>query len=221
MIGAPDAGLDQQRELGGQIGSRCRRADLVTDHPDGFALAGQAQHGVDEVAALAACPGPPIQPAGAHDVVLWPGRPNEQLAGQFARPVSAERIRGIGLDIRRALRAVKDVVGADVHQGAVGGSAGQGELLSAQGVDPQRLARIPLDVIDPMKSGGVQDELGLEFGDTLGNGESVADVQRAQATVRPGSARSGEHGVGTQGSAQIDAELAIAAQKEDSHFGAF
>ena len=53
VVGSVCLGLDQQRDLRGQVAGEGRRARLIIYHADGSALGRQPEHGVDEVAAAA------------------------------------------------------------------------------------------------------------------------------------------------------------------------
>ena len=100
---------------------------------------------------------PAEQPRRAHDPRLLAGR---RLAVQLRPPVGAERRRRVRLDVRRALRAVEDVV-ARVRDER---RAELGRVLRAADVDRRRPLRVVLGAVDVRPRGGVQHEVRLEAG---------------------------------------------------------
>ena len=124
-----------------------RTAALVVDDRDFVALAAEPEHRADEVRA-----GPAEEPRRADD----PGvLPRHGLAVQLRPPVHGERIRRVGLDVRRPLRPVEDVVGREAHEGL----AELGDVLRPADVDRRCRLRVGFGAVDVRVGGGVQDEL--------------------------------------------------------------
>ena len=231
MIGAVCLGLDQQRDLRSQIVGKGRRARLIVHHADRAALGGQPEHGVDKVAAaaqpsLAARAGQAVESAGADDVVLGPGRAQQQLAGQLARPVGAQRVGRVGLHVGRTLSPIEDVIGADVEQRRADLAADQRHAMDGQRVHHQRLRRIFLYVIYAVIGRAVDHQVWGEAGDRRAQLGLVAHIERdrrgpvcfefdvLQAGCAAGRA---QHVVVGERRQQVAAKLAARADEQDPH----
>ena len=100
--------------MGGDVGQQIRaggRADLVVDHAETVALAGQPQHRLGEVAAARA-----IHPTGAEDQVIATGSPDQLFAFQLGRAIHTQRRGGIGFQPRLVAAAVEHIVGGVMDQ---------------------------------------------------------------------------------------------------------
>ena len=98
MHEAAHLALEQPDQGRRQVPGPRRRADLVVDDLHRVALAGQAQHRVDEVRAVH-----PVQPGRAHDRVLGGGAPAPGARLRASSSPYTERGAGrVGLDVRRA-----------------------------------------------------------------------------------------------------------------------
>ena len=111
---------DQSHERVGQVRGVGRAADLVAHDDDVALVVPEREHRLHEV-----LPGGAEEPRAADDeVALVRGR-GLGLAGRLRPSVGRQRAGGVGLDVRRALRAVEDVVGRGVHddRAHLGGAA--------------------------------------------------------------------------------------------------
>ena len=234
VIGAIRFGLDQQRDLRSQIFGKGRRARLIVHHADRAALGGQPEHGVDKVAAaarsnvvgFAARAGQAVESAGADDVVLGPGRAQQQLAGQLARPVGAQRVGRVGLYVGRAFGPVEDVVGADVEQRRADLAADQRHAMDGQRVHRQRLRCVSLDVIHAVIGRAVDHQAGNKTEYSRAQISLVAYVQRDRRgpvrfeldVLQAGcAARGAQHMVMRKGGQQVAAKLAARADEQNLH----
>src|SRR4029450_8120227 len=133
VVGAVLAGALEGADAVGQVGRVGRAAHLVVDHPEGVALAGQAQDGGDEVAAP-----DPVHPGGPDHVGAVPDLAHGLLAGQLGPAVDAGRGRLVVLAVAVGPPvgggAVEHVVGGQVDQLGVDLAAGQGQVAGADAV---------------------------------------------------------------------------------------
>ena len=119
------AAVDELARRRGQVPDVGRAAPLVVDDRDLVALGAEPQHRADEVV-----PGRAEEPRAAHDPRRLARR---GLAVELRPPVGGQRVRAVGLDVRRALAAVEDVVGrvGDERRAELGGVAVPPTLTSA------------------------------------------------------------------------------------------
>src|SRR5260370_596186 len=98
-------------DRGGDVAGAGRRADLVGDDPQDWALSGEPQHRLDEIAAVRA-----VDPGGAQDYVVGKSAAHGLIAGLLALTVNPEGLHRIILAIGALLGSVEDVIGREVDQ---------------------------------------------------------------------------------------------------------
>jgi hypothetical protein len=102
---------------------------------------------------------------------------HEVLACKFRNPIDIERVRSIVFSIGRVLLAPEDIIGADVHKGAIELSTDLGELAHGKRVHPERLAGIVLALVDPMERRCVNDHMGLHLGKHVSSIDEITDIK--------------------------------------------
>ena len=125
----------------------CRTPDLIVDDRDLVPLGAEPQHRPHEVVSRR-----PEQPGRTDDPRLLA---RCGLAVGLRAPVGRERVRRVGLDVRRALLPVEDVIArVEDDRAQLGG------LLRPADVDRGRALGIVLGAIDVSPGGSVQNEVG-------------------------------------------------------------
>src|SRR5260370_18050499 len=81
-------------DRGGDVAGAGRRADLVGDDPQDWALSGEPQHRLDEIAAVRA-----VDPGGAQDYVVGKSAAHGLIAGLLALTVNPQALHRIILSI--------------------------------------------------------------------------------------------------------------------------
>ena len=171
MCQIPPGSATISRVAARQVADVGGRAALVVDDAHLVPLGPEAKHRAHEVVAS------PAEEPGAPDD---PAVPHLALAEELRAPVRAERRRLVGLDVRRALRAVEDVVGGEVDDRR----AERGHVPRPLDVDAERACLVGLGAVHVRPGRRVQHEPGLvSEGDRL---RHVELVPRARIGVGEG-----------------------------------
>ncbi len=182
-----------------------RGPELVGNDAHLLALAHQAQHGGDEIAAARG---------------IDPGRPHDQrrgvelgcgdLAVVLGPAIGAERVRRRARRIGLVRGAIEDEVGRDMRKGRPGCARCAGQGRHGVDVDPARRRLVALGPVDSSIGSGVEHDGRPHVGDDARNGVGVGDVEIALGGSDDGDARG-------RGSLQGAAELARTAGDQDGH----
>ena len=190
----------------GEVAGERRAAELVVDDAQRVALAGEAEHGRDEVPAVAA-----EQPGGADDrVLVGRGRRDGVLTGELGAPVRALRRRRGGLQVRLGRRPVEDVVRRDLDRERARPAAAAATWPAAS----------PFSAVAPASSASAPSTSVQAAQLTTASGRAAPSAaRRRRRRARPGRARERDHVVpGTRrGSMQIVAEHASGTGQEQAH----
>jgi hypothetical protein len=175
----PDGGLivAQPEDLLGQGQRPGRRDDFVVDDRHLTEVLSGPQYFRDEVVAL--CPGghTAVKTRGPDDIVSPAIIHHGCLAGRFGQAVYAERAYGVGLDVRRALRAVEYVVGADVHKERIDLLTRLGKVDGADGVHFVSLRRVLVTPGSLMKCGRIHHKRRLDLTEQTYDVVRVGDLE--------------------------------------------
>ena len=207
MIEAVVGGLDQGGGLARQLEGAGGGQPLVVDHPDGFSVFGLPDHGLDEVAALAAAAGAAVEPAGADQEMLLPNRFQQVLARQLGGAVDVERTGAVAFQVGPGGEAVEDVVGAVVHQDGIDVPGGQGQVPDGLSVGLKGGQDFGLAGVHLVEGRGVDHHprpLRLQDPANLIGPEDVQGV-----------ARRGDQLVAGQGCDQVGSQLAGSSNQQD------
>ncbi len=131
------------------------------------------------------------------------------LAGKLGAAIGVNRVRRVGLDIRLALRAVEDFVGADVDERGARVAAGEGDVAGAEAVDAIRQVGVVFAAAGVGESGGVDDDVGPRICDGAAGERFVGDVELRQVGAGDFVVRKGAH--------ELLSELAAIAGDVDAH----
>jgi len=142
-----------------------RRAALVVDNGDFVTLAPEREHGPNEVLS-----GRPEEPGASNDPRTLPG---SRFAVELRPAVRRQRIRRVGLEVRRALRSVKNVISRERHERR----AERGGVLRSTDVDRRGVLRTRLRAVDIRPGRGVQHEI------------DVTEIRRRERDVPVGSSQ--------------------------------
>jgi hypothetical protein len=196
-------GVDQLDEARGEVAGPRGLAALVVDHGQGLVRAGEAHHGLREIAAVR-----PVEPGRAdHVAALGVRREHELLALGLGATVGREGPPRLVLAVRARRGPVEDVVGRDLHDRRTDLGGGEGEVLRAERVDAARLLLVALGVVDAGVRGAVED--GVVPRDSGADGVEVGDVEVAAAEGRDGTV--------AEDGAEVGAEHAGGAREEEGH----
>ena len=164
-------GADRMRgDVGQQVGAgRC--TDLVVDHGQHVALAGQLDHGAREVAAARG-----VDPAGAKDQVLAAAGADVVLAVELGAAVNRQRAGRRVFAARAAAAAVEDIVGAVVDEPGAERLGLLGQHARRLGVQRGRELGLALGLVHRRVRGGIDDDVGPERAHGLGELRRLGEV---------------------------------------------
>lgn len=171
-----DDGHDGQSQVVGVGG----RAYLVEDYAQLLLLLPQSQHRLDEVVAEGR-----VEPSRADDDMFWTCLRHGHLTSQLGGAVHTVRAGCVGLDVRRVLRAIEYIVGADLHHPSVTLSHGDSQVSWRLGVESRCQSLVALGLVHGCVGGAVHDAIDFVFFHEPVDGVAVGDVQFVDVGVEP------------------------------------
>jgi hypothetical protein len=105
--------------------------------------------------------------------------PGEELAGELADAVGVDRVGGVLFGVWGALRAVEDVIRADLDQSRSEPQAGVAKVLDPDGVDREGPVRALLALGDVMEGSRVDDDIRSAGVQSLAQADGFADIDLA------------------------------------------
>ena len=155
-------------------------AYLVEDYAQLLFLLPQSQHRLDEVVAESR-----VEPSRADDDMFWTYLRHSHLTSQLGGSIHAVGAGGIGLDVRRVLRAVEYIVGADLHHPSVALSHGNSQVSWRLGVESRCQSLVAFGLVHGRVGGAVHDAIDCVFFHEPVDGIAVGDVQFVDVGVKP------------------------------------
>lgn len=153
---------------------------LVEDYAQVLFLLAQSQHRLDEVVAESR-----VEPSRADDDMFWTYLRHGHLTSQLRGAIYAVGTRRVGLDVRRVLRAIKNIVGADLHHPSVTLSHGGSQVSWRFGVESRCQSLVALGLVHGRVGGAVHDAIDFVFFHEPVDGVAVGDVQFVNVGVEP------------------------------------
>ena len=175
-----DALVDDGHDGQCQVVSVGGRAYLVEDYAQLLFLLPQSQHRLNEVVAESR-----VEPSRADDDMFWTYLRYGHLTSQLGGAVHAIGAGGVGLDVGRVLRAIKYIVGADLHHPSVTLSHGDSQISWCFGVESRCQSLVALGLVHGRVGGAVHDAIDFVFFHKPIDGVAVGDVQFVDVGVEP------------------------------------
>ena len=171
-----DDGHDGQSQVVGVSGC----AYLVEDYAQLLFLLTQSQHRLNEVVAESR-----VEPSRADDDMFWTCLRHSHLTSQLGGTVHAVGAGRVGLDVRRVLRAIEYIVGADLHHPSVTLSHGNSQVSWRLGVESRCQSLVALRLVHGCVGSAVHDAIDFVFFHEPVDGVAVGDVQFVDVGVKP------------------------------------
>ena len=156
------------------------RAYLVEDYAQLLLLLPQSQHRLDEVVAESR-----VEPSRADDDMFWTCLRHGHLASQLSSTIHAVGTRCVGLGVRRVLRAIEYIVGADLHHPPVALGYGDSQISWCLGVESRCQSFVTFGLVHGCVGSAVHDAINFVFFHESVDGISVGDVQFVDVGVEP------------------------------------
>lgn len=171
-----DDGHDGQSQVVGVGGC----AYLVENHAQLLFLLPQSQHRLDEVVAESR-----VEPSRADDDMFWTCLRHGHLASQLGGAIHAVRAGCVGLGVGRVMRAIKYIVGADLHHPSVTLSHGNSQVSWRLSIESRCQSLVALGLVHGRVGGAVHDAIDFVFFHEPVDGVAVGDVQFVDVGVEP------------------------------------
>lgn len=155
-------------------------ANLVEDHAQLLFLLPQSQHRLDEVVAESR-----VEPCRADDDMLWTYLRHSHLTCQLGGAIHTVGAGDVGLGVGRVLRAIKYIIGADLHHPSVTLGHGNSQVSWCLGVESRCQSLVALRLVHGRVGGAVHDAIDFVFFHEPVDGVAVGDVQFVDVGVKP------------------------------------
>ena len=175
-----DALVDDGHDGQCQVVSVGGCAYLVEDYAQLLLLLPQSQHRLDEVVAESR-----VEPSRADDDMFWTCLRYGHLTSQLGGAIHAVGAGRVGLDVRRVLRAIEYIVGADLHHPSIALGHGDSQVSRCFGIESSCQSLVAFGLVHGRVGSAVHDAIDFVFFHEPVDGVAVGDVQFVDVGVKP------------------------------------